>query len=268
MCIRKAVTQSNAWVSREPGEKWPDDVNGEPSDEWLHLVEKSAFEKLKSERDAARTDFENVLHALDKRTEERDRLKAENEELLKSSVSRAAHQTQERFAQDLRKERDELLAFKNQFAYPEDRFRLDDELTKKSEALRVTEDALTLARAEIELLRAPHVVVSNEISQALQKELTAAREELAKVNSEMTEAYRVQKLVSDALTAAREELATWKADASDARQLLYAEKAKSAKLREALEMIRMHNDTENICITETIVLICNKALAAYDAGGT
>jgi hypothetical protein len=40
---------SNQAVVREHGEKWSDDVNGEPSTRWIRVVEHSAYAKLEAE---------------------------------------------------------------------------------------------------------------------------------------------------------------------------------------------------------------------------
>lgn len=42
---------SNRALLRQPGEKWATDINGEPGNEWLHVIEKSAYAAVVKERD-------------------------------------------------------------------------------------------------------------------------------------------------------------------------------------------------------------------------
>lgn len=40
---------SNRALIRQPGEKWPDDVNTEPGPNWKHFIEKSAYNIIKAQ---------------------------------------------------------------------------------------------------------------------------------------------------------------------------------------------------------------------------
>lgn len=90
---------SNRALIREPGEKWPDDVKGEPGSAWTKFIEYAAYESLRRERDELRRQKENEYqhwkstkqeltkyeeHHLEchkKWEAERDALRAENERL-------------------------------------------------------------------------------------------------------------------------------------------------------------------------------------------
>ncbi|MES2182151.1 MAG: hypothetical protein V4493_08640 [Pseudomonadota bacterium] len=51
---------SNRALLRDGGEKYPDDVNGKPSERWCSVVEYSAYEALKTERDEWKSEYENL----------------------------------------------------------------------------------------------------------------------------------------------------------------------------------------------------------------
>ncbi|HNC91108.1 MAG TPA: hypothetical protein PL000_19400, partial [Anaerolineales bacterium] len=72
---------SNRALIRELGEKWPDDVKGEPSSAWVHVIEKSAYDKLERA-----WEVESEAHTFYKREweaacERYDSLKADYDEL-------------------------------------------------------------------------------------------------------------------------------------------------------------------------------------------
>jgi hypothetical protein len=51
---------SNRALIRDDSEKWPDDVNGRPSSAWERVIEYSAFEQMRKERDEAKAEWESM----------------------------------------------------------------------------------------------------------------------------------------------------------------------------------------------------------------
>ena len=66
---------SNRALIREPGEKWADDVNGEPNERWTHVILYNAY---KSECEVSKGFQERLIE----RTKERDQARAEARSLL------------------------------------------------------------------------------------------------------------------------------------------------------------------------------------------
>lgn len=49
---------TNRALIRDHSEKWPDDVKGMPSEQWLHVIEFTEFAKLQQKLDFAHEQFE------------------------------------------------------------------------------------------------------------------------------------------------------------------------------------------------------------------
>ncbi len=103
---------SNRALVRDIGEKWPDDIDGEPTADWKHFIEYSAYEAVCKERDLLALSEPQERLRTANALRERDQLQSDLAEQQK--LHERTRELRDQEIDKLRAERDALLIVKSQ----------------------------------------------------------------------------------------------------------------------------------------------------------